>query len=65
MFSTRLWLQRLHKHGFRIKRHNGGHARLSNGAYSIDIPIHQKELSRVVIASIKRVLRACQFKEIA
>lgn len=65
MFCTRLWLKRLHQHGFVRKRCKGGHARYSNGRQHVDVPIHQKELSRLVIASIKRVLKASRLKQAA
>lgn len=65
LYSTRIWLKRLHQHGFIRKRCNGGHARFSNGRYHVDVPIHQKELSRIVIASIKRAIRASRMEQAA
>lgn len=58
MYTTRFQLQLLHKAGFRLVRTNGGHARFrSENGTVIDVPIHQRQLSRTVVASIKHALR--------
>lgn len=60
LHQTRLWLRTLEASGFRCKRKKGGHARYCCGNTNIDVPIHQKELSKVVIASIRRALKRAQ-----
>lgn len=65
MYHTQTWIRLLHSNGFICKRKRGGHARFACGSISVDLPIHKKELSRIVIASIKRALRLKQTLEVS
>lgn len=58
MYNTYVWLRILRRLGFSLKRARGGHARFARGNVNIDVPVHQKELSRTVVANIRKAIRA-------
>lgn len=62
LYNRRIWLRKLLNAGFRLRRTNGGHARYTCNTINIDVPIHQRELSHTVVASLRRAIRltGCQ-----
>ena len=60
MFNTRFQLALLRDNGFRLLRTKGGHARYGYKKFHVDVPIHTREVSPNVRASIKRIIQRAQ-----